>query len=55
MKIPPLPFVEELEKTDHILSTDKVLRVEVDEDEIFRELDKSGGLCLYGPAPLPKP
>lgn len=55
VKIHPLPLVEELEKIDHILSVDEVIRVEVDEDEIFRDLDKSGGVYPYKLPCLPNP
>lgn len=49
LKIPKLFLVEELEREGHILSSDEVLWLEVDEHKMFHELDKVRVVCLLGP------
>lgn len=54
LKVLELPFLEQLKGVDHILSVDKVLRIDVDEDRIFRQLDKARVVCPLGP-PISSP
>lgn len=49
IKISDLPFLDKLKKMDHILLANEVLRLDVDKDKMFRELDRAGVVCALGP------
>lgn len=51
--MPKFPLLESLKSNDHILSAEKILKSEVDEDKIFKELDKSGFVYPLGPSMSP--
>lgn len=41
--------MDSLKSSDHILSVEEVLNSKVDEDILFRDLDKAGHVCPLGP------
>lgn len=56
LKVPEFPLLEFLKLSDHILSPEKIVKLEMDEDRMFRDIDKARHLCSLSP-PLspPKP
>lgn len=58
MNIPVLSLFEGLKLSDHKLTMEKVLHNPIDEDLMFKELDKVGVACVLGPlitCPPPPP
>lgn len=42
-------MLDSLKASDHVLSVEEVRSSTVDEDLMFRDLDKAGHICLLGP------
>lgn len=53
VKILELPLLDKLKRVDHILLVNEVLRLNVDKDKMFRELDRVGITCPLGPPMSP--
>lgn len=53
LSISERPLLNHLKNVDRILSTDEVLRMDVDEYKIFRELDRAGYVFPRGPPMSP--
>lgn len=49
MRASDLPFLEVVKLSDQPLTVEDVLKIEVDKDLMFRELDRSGHVCCLGP------
>lgn len=49
LRVSDFPFMNLLESNDHILSHEEVLNSKMDEDIMFRDLDKAGHICSLAP------
>lgn len=53
LRVLELPLLESLKASDHILTAEENLKSKVDEDKMFRDLDKSVYSCSLGPPMSP--
>lgn len=53
LRVLEFPLLESLKASDHILFAEEVLKLEMDEDTMFRDLHMARHLCSLGPSMSP--
>lgn len=48
LQVPDFPLLESFKSSDHIFTSDEILKSKMDEDRMFKNLDKAGHVCSLG-------